>query len=87
MEIAMASKPGSKKINGLDRWSVENDLRALKDASAIKHDKKRKGAVKLLVREELGALSRIADGHTEGMGEGYSSHSDGSHNSNSKMSY
>lgn len=49
-----------KKIGGLDRWSVESDLRSMKDAGKVRSDKKRIGAVKLLLKEEAGALAKVA---------------------------
>jgi hypothetical protein len=60
-----------KKIGGLDRYSVESDLRSLKDADKVRDDTKRIGAVKLLLKEEASALAKVADnvkslGHGEG---------------------
>ena len=50
-----------EKINGINRWEVENDLRALRDVNKIKKDSKRFKAVKLLVKEEMGALEKLAN--------------------------
>lgn len=48
-----------EKINGRLKWDVENDLRALRDASKIKNDKNRLASVRTLIKEEVGALAKI----------------------------
>lgn len=57
-----------KKIGGLDRWNVESDLRSLKESESVRGDNKRIGAVKLLLKEEAGALAKVAQG-VKGLGE------------------
>lgn len=52
--------PKKNLIGGRDRWEVENDLRSLREASKINKDSKRVKSVKLLVKEELGALKDLA---------------------------
>ena len=49
------------KIGGRSRWEVESDLRAIRDVGKIKADKSRLGAVRILVKEEMGALEKIAN--------------------------
>lgn len=71
METVPAMEEKDNKINGLDRWSVESDLRSLKDAEKVRTDTKRIGAVKLLLKEEAGALAKVAAGvQNLGHGEG-----------------
>jgi hypothetical protein len=58
-EVAVAT-PKDDKINGRSRWEVESDLRALRDASKIRNCPTRSKAVKILAKEEMGALEKIA---------------------------
>lgn len=64
-----------EKIGGRNKWEVECDLRALKDAKAINSDSKRLSAVKTLVKKEMHALHEIAEISKEGLG--HNSHESG----------
>lgn len=77
-----------EKIGGIDRYEVESDLRALRNVEKIKGSSKRLSAVKTLVKEEMGALEKIAGHDKSGLGNGMDyagSMKKKSHNS--KMSY
>ena len=58
----------ANKIGGLDRWDVEQDLRALRDVSKLQSDTKRMKAVQTLVKEEMGALKKLAKKDDNGLG-------------------
>ena len=68
MGCAVESGDKQNKIGGRDRWEVESDLRALRDADKISRSKDRLKSVKLLVKEELGALKKIAGEKKAGLG-------------------
>ena len=57
-----------EKIGGRDKYEVESDLRALKDAKAINNDSNRLSSVKILVKKEMHALHDIANISKEGLG-------------------
>lgn len=67
--MASALKPG--KINGICRYEVESDLRALRNANSIQKDAKRLSAVKTLIKEEMGALEQLAGNKKEGFSSEY----------------
>lgn len=52
---------GSEKIDGIELYKVESDLRSLRESEAIKEDSKRLGAVTTLAHKEMKALSSIAE--------------------------
>lgn len=56
-ECAMSKE---EKIGGRSRWEVESDLRALRNSDKVSKDKTRLKAVRMLVKEEMGALKKIA---------------------------
>lgn len=71
MAKKLNSIPMQKKedmIGGRCRWDVESDLRALRSASKIQNDKSKLKAIKLLIKEEMGALEKIAGTNVEGLG-------------------
>lgn len=57
-------------IGGLPKWDVESDLRSIRSAEKVRSDSKRMAAVKILVKQEVGALQKIAGENKEGLGVG-----------------
>jgi len=69
--MASISPPKTETIGGRYKYEVEDDLRALRNASKIKNTPSRLKAVKILVKEEMGALEKIANDKTEGFSSEY----------------
>jgi len=65
-----------EKIGGLCKWKVEGDLRSLRDAEKIKGDSKRMNAVRLLAKEELGVLAKVAGEKKKLGSNGYEDYED-----------
>lgn len=57
-----------EKIGGRPKWDVEQDLRSIREASKVQGDKARMKSVGILVKQEMGALKKIA-GSKGGLGK------------------
>ncbi len=62
------------KINGIDKWQVESDLRTCEDYKSIFADSSRLKAVKTLAIEKMDTLADVALG--KDMGHDESHHKD-----------
>lgn len=51
-----------EKIEGIDKWKVEGDLRIIKDYESVFADPSRLKAVKTLAKQEMHALAKVAKG-------------------------
>lgn len=51
-----------EKIEGIEKWKVESDLRTLKELESVFANPSRLKAVKALAKQEMSALSKIAKG-------------------------
>lgn len=58
--MARKSSPVAVNVKEEDRWRVENDMRVLIDAEAIKADPKRLAKVQAMAREKVVEVAKIA---------------------------
>lgn len=49
-----------EKIEGFDKWKIEDDIRTLQSAEEIRGDGKRLKAVGILAKEKLAPLKKLA---------------------------
>lgn len=65
----MAKKRGAVSVGIDEEWRVENDMRTLVDARAIRNDPKRMAKVKALAQKRLGEVASLAGGDSDADGD------------------
>jgi hypothetical protein len=65
-----------EKIDGIDKWKVEGDLRTCKDYKSIFADPARLKAVKTLAKEEMSSLENVARGKDMSKSDAENKHED-----------
>ena len=68
-----------EKIDGIDKWKVESDLRTIKEYESVFADSGRLKAVKTLAKKEMESLERVARGKDMGKSAAESKHEDEEH--------
>jgi hypothetical protein len=68
-----------EKIEGIDKWKVEGDLRTIKEYESVFADSSRLKAVKTLAKKEMESLARVARGKDMSKSASETKHEDEEH--------
>lgn len=68
-----------EKIEGIDKWKVESDLRTIKDSESVFADSSRLKAVQSLAKKEMESLEKVARGKDISKSAAENKHDDEDH--------